>query len=230
MRNARFAVVFLMATLSSTATAQSVAPGFSSLPKNATIALMPADIELYSISAGGVPEPKADWTEAAQKNFKAALDRKKSSLGVTLIDVPEAALDELTELNALHTAVARAIVLHHLGPAHLPTKEGKMDWSLGEAAGAARKATGADYALYTWIRDGYATAERMAAMAAVAVLTLGRAVPGGGQQSAYASLVDLRTGQVVWFNRIQRASGDLREADRAEETLDALLAKFPGAK
>jgi hypothetical protein len=219
-----------MVALSGAATAQSFAPGFGSLPRNAAIALMPADIELYSISAGGVPEPKADWTEAAEKNFKQALMKKKGRLGVALIDVPEAALDELAELNAVHTAVARAIVLHHLGPAHLPTKAGKMDWSLGEAAGAARKATGADYALYTWIRDGYASAERVAAMAAVAVLTLGRAVPGGGQQTAYASLVDLRTGQVVWFNRIQRGSGDLREADKAEETLDALLAKFPAAK
>jgi hypothetical protein len=219
-----------MAALSGTAAAQSFAPGFSSLPKGARIALMPADIELYSISAGGVPEPKADWTEAAQKNFKQALMNRKNSLGVTLIDVPEAAFDELTEFNAVHTAVARAIVLHHLGPAHLPTKEGRMEWSLGEAAQIARKATGADYALYTWIRDGYASAERQATMAAIAIISLGRAMPGGGQQIAYASLVDLNSGRILWFNRIQRGTGDLREAEKAEETLDALIAKFPAAK
>jgi hypothetical protein len=67
-------------------------------------------------------------------------------------------------------------------------------------------------------------------MVAVAVLTLGRAVPGGGAQVGYASLVDLNTGQVVWFNRLQRGSGDLREADKAGETLNALLQQFPVAK
>jgi hypothetical protein len=225
------AVLALVAVLfSSAATAQSFAPGFSALPRGAKVAFMPSDIELYSISAGGVPEPKADWTEAAQKNLRQALTKKTAALGLTVIEVPDAALDELAELNALHTAVARAIVIHHLGPAHLPTKGGSLDWSLGEAARAAKKATGADYALYTWIRDSYASAERQAAIAAIAVLTLGRAAPGGGVQNAYASLVDLNTGRVLWFNRIQRASGDLREADRAEETLDALLARFPSAK
>ena len=94
----------------------------------------------------------------------------------------------------------------------------------------AKKATGADYALYTWVRDGYASAERQATMAAIAILSLGRAIPGGGQQTAYASLVDLNSGRILWFNRIQRGSGDLRDADRAEETLDTLLAKFPAPR
>jgi hypothetical protein len=226
----RIAVLAALTALSSAAAAQSFAPGFSALPKGATVAVMPSDIELYSISAGGVAEPKADWTEAAQKNFKQALLKKEGAFGLTVVQVPEAALDELGELNALHTAIARAIVIHHLGPVHLPTKEGKLDWSLGDAAQIAKKATGADYALYTWVRDGYASAERQATMAAIAILSLGRAIPGGGQQTAYASLVDLNSGRILWFNRIQRGSGDLRDADRAEETLDALLAKFPAPR
>jgi hypothetical protein len=48
-------------------------------------------------------------------------------------------------------------------------------------------------------------------------------------QVGYASLVDLNTGQILWFNRLVRGSGDLREADKATETLDALLANFPAA-
>jgi hypothetical protein len=47
-------------------------------------------------------------------------------------------------------------------------------------------------------------------------------------QSAYMSLVELKTGRVVWFNRVRRLSGDLREGEAAAETLDALLAGFPG--
>jgi hypothetical protein len=209
-----------------------LAPGFTALPKGAKVAVMPSDIELFSISAGGVSEPRADWTEAANKHFKAALVDKNRTLGLDTVVVSDKDADDFAELNSLHAAIARAIAVHHFGPAslHLPTKDGKLDWSLGEAVQAIKKASGADYALFSWIRDGYASAERQAAMVAIAVLSLGRAVPGGGAQTGYASLVDLNTGRVLWFNRLRRGSGDLREADKAAETLEALLSGFPVAK
>jgi hypothetical protein len=227
MRTLCILVLAFVATLPEVASAQAFAPGFHALPKGAKVALMPSDIELYSISAGGIPEPKADWTEAAQRNFKQAMMKKKDALGISVVEAPGAAMDELTEFNAVETAVARAIVVHYLGPSHLPTKGGNLDWSLGDAAQVAKKATGADYALYTWIRDSYASAERQAAIVAMALLGVG--IPGG-QQAAYASLIDLNTGRVLWFNRIQRGTGDLRDPDKAQETLDVLLDKFPAAK
>ena len=94
-----------------------------------------------------------------------------------------------------------------------------------------QKMTGADYALFSWVRDSYTSDERKATMVAIAVLSLGRVVPiAGGQQTGYASLVDLKTGQVLWFNRLARGSGDLREADKASETVEALLSEFPVTK
>ena len=48
-----------------TAVAQSKvnrAPGFVKLAPGAKVAIMPADIELFEISGGGVSEPRADWT------------------------------------------------------------------------------------------------------------------------------------------------------------------------
>jgi hypothetical protein len=232
MRLLTLAAWLLLVSFAGPALAQSknLAPGFVSLPKGAKVAIMPTDIELFSISGGGVLEPKADWTEAASRYFKAALIQKKQALGLDAVEVAEKDADEFADINALHGAIARAINLHHFGPLNLPTKEGKLDWSLGEVAREVKKTTGADYALFSWIRDSYASAERVAAMVAVAVLTLGRAAPGGGAQVGYASLVDLNTGQVVWFNRLQRGSGDLREADKAGETLNALLQQFPVAK
>lgn len=50
---------------------------------------------------------------------------------------------------------------------------------------------------------------------------------GGGAQVGYASLVDLQTGQVLWFNQLQRGFGDLRDAAKAAESVGALLAGFP---
>lgn len=203
------------------------APGFTTLPRETRVVLMPTDIELFSISAGGVLEPRADWTDAATKHFKTALIERKRRLGVPTLELSEKDADELDEVNALHGAVARTIAMHHFGPGffNLPTKDGKMDWSMGAAVAPIKKITGADYALFTWVRDSYASAERVATMVVLAILGVGI---GGGFQTGYASLVDLNTGRVVWFNQLFRASGDLREAGGpAGETLEMLLKNFP---
>ena len=96
-----------------------------------------------------------------------------------------------------------------------------------QAVAPLREKTGADYALFISIRDSYASAERKAAMVAMALLGVGLA---GGSQVGYASLVDLRDGRLVWFNALRRGTGDLRESGSAEETLDALLQAFPAAR
>ncbi len=211
------------------AQSRNLAPGFTALPANAKIAIIPTDIELFSLSAGGVPEPRADWTVSANRHFKAALIEKKKSLGASTIELSEKDADEIAEISALHAAIARAIALHHFGPGlmNLPTKEGKLDWSLGEPVRVIKEKTGADYALFSWIRDSYASAERVATMIVLAAFGIGI---GGGAQVGYASLVDLNTGQIVWFNHLMRGTGDLREPEKAAETLNALLDRFPGLK
>jgi hypothetical protein len=209
------------------ARAQNLAPGFTHVPKDATVVIMPVDVELFSISAGGIPEPRADWTEAALGHFRRAAQAHNEKLGLRTVQLSEAAADELAEVNALHAAVASAIALHHFGYPKLPTKDGKLDWSLGDAVHPIRKATGARYAFFSWVRDSYASAERKAAMIGLALLGVGIA---GGAQVGYVSLVDLETGRVVWFNRLVRASGDLREAEPAAETVNTLLSGFPVAR
>jgi hypothetical protein len=231
LRTVAGVILLLIFVLPGIAAGQSrnLAPGFSILPPNAKVAIMPTDIELFSISGGGILEPKADWTDAASKHFKAALIEKKKSLGVTTVELSESDADDVAEINALHAAIARSISTHHFGPdlLRLPTKEGKLDWSMGNAARVIKEKTGADYALFSWIRDSYASGERVAAIIVLAMMGVG---VGGGAQVGYASLVDLNTGQVVWFNRLLRATGDLREADKAVDTLNALLDKFPGSR
>ena len=56
----------LPATSAEAAEPKNLAPGFTSLPVNAKVLITPIDVELYSISAGGIPEPRADWTAAAR--------------------------------------------------------------------------------------------------------------------------------------------------------------------
>lgn len=249
MRVTFFAEAVLLVVLSfsfmgpATAQSKNLAPGFSVLPKGAKVVIMPTDIKLFSKGGGGVLEPKAEWTESAAKHFKAALLQSKHWRGLTTLELREKDADELAEIIALHAAVALAISTHHfrdnhsglpMEPMPLPTKNGKLDWSMGEAVQPVKKITGADYALFTWIRDSYTSGGRAAEMVALGIVSILLLHPGdpgsGGTQIGYASLVNLNTGQVLWFNHLARSSGDLREAEKAAETLEALLQNFPASR
>ena len=205
---------------------KNLAPGFSQRPAVSKLVVVPADMELFSIGAGGVAEPRADWTLAAQKNVQSGLAARKQQLGANVQGLEEKDMDELAEINSLHGAVAQSVFLHHMigGVLKLPTKNDALNWSMGDAVKPLKDKTGADYALFIWIRDTYASNERKAAMIALAVLGVGIA---GGSQIGYASLVDLNDGRIVWFNDLRRASGDLREVEPAKETVEALLKGFP---
>ena len=50
---------------------------------------------------------------------------------------------------------------------------------------------------------------------------------GGGVQLGVATLVDLRTGQVVWFNLMARQSGDLRSPEGTRATVGQMLKGLP---
>jgi len=43
----------------------------------------------------------------------------------------------------------------------------------------------------------------------------------------FASLVDLKTGNIVWFNRLFSTRGDLRTKEPAQQTIDALIKGMP---
>lgn len=207
-------------------TAARVAPGFAGLTAQDRIALLPIDVELFSLSGGGVAEPRADWTAAALRHMNAALEVKKRTLGLDFVPLSETDADAFAEQIGLHAAVANAVGLHHVegGIWSLPSKGGRLEWNFGDAMAGLHTKTGARYGLFVWVRDSYASAERKAAMVGLALLGIG---VGGGVQIGYASLVDLQSGQLVWFNRLARVKGDLREAAPAAETVEALLADFP---
>lgn len=206
-----------------------LAPGFTQLQAQDRVLLMPIDVELFSLSAGGVAEPRADWTETALHLMTEAIRARKREAKVEVVELKPEQADEAAELIGLHAAVAQSIALHQFAGSEwaLPSKQGRLDWSFGDAMQPVKEISGARYALFVWVRDSYASAERKAAMVAMALLGVGLS---GGVQIGYASLVELDTGRVVWFNLLARAYGDLREPKPARESIDALLTGFPGVR
>lgn len=199
------------------------------IPRQTRVLLMEPDVQISEITAGGMLEPKADWTEAGQANIRAALQELLKNTDDTLIpykrpeDPAEARADD--QLLKLHEMVSATIIDHNYQPHFkLPTKEGELDYTLGERAKRLRDRTGADYALFLFVRDSHVSPGRMAMMVSAALL--GAVVPGGVQQG-FTSLVDLRSGDIVWCNLHMRHHGDLRKPDLARESVAALLSGLP---
>lgn len=195
-----------------------------------TLLLMPVDVSLSEMTAAGLQEPRADWTNAARIHMEKALDGFFDARDLKLVRYRPPSSDprakyEDEQMFKLHEQVGGSIMLHVFTGDHaLPTKKKGLDWSLGPDAMRLGGDRSADYGLFIFIRDSYTTTGRAVVMGIAAILGVGLV---GGGQIGFASLVDLRTGDVVWFRMLSRAWGDLRTAEKAGETIAELLKDFP---
>lgn len=192
------------------------------------ILLMPPDIRYYEITAGGVPLPQAEWTEAARANFSTAVQAFAQQAGteLTVLDDRDMTPAEI-RYRKLHEAVGYSVMLHHFGPSKLPSKKGAFDWSLGPGVAEIGQEHEADYALFTFYRDEQATGGRIAL--AIPAAAAGAAMETNAEYG-FASLVDLRTGDIVWFNVVGAGSGELRDTDGAQAAVATLLKDMPSTK
>lgn len=194
-----------------------------------TILLMPPDVELMLLTASGLMEPQAEWTENAIGFMTTAIESEFAESGYRLVPYASESTDpdsDFMQLEKLHEAVGFSVLVNQMGQYPLPTKT-KEDavWSLGPKTQLLKASTGADYALFTFVRDSYSSSGRVAMQIGLALFGIG--VPGG-IQVGFASLVDLETGNIIWFNRLVDGAGDMREQVKADESVRNLLDNFPG--
>ena len=209
--------------------------------------VMRPDVSVGSFTTGGLTEQRADWTEAARANIIAAMRAQQAARGgnVTILEkrdqLPGVSADQVADLERLNGAVSNSIALHKYMGYNLPTKRGRgLDWTLGEDAVALGQRTGYDYALFLYAEDSFASTGRVALqMLGIAGCLVGFCAPtvGGGGQFAYASLVDLHTGKVSWFNVLDARSqvagikfGDIRTREGAATMVERLLDRMKPGK
>src|SRR4051812_32525397 len=204
------------------------------------------DVTVGSLTTGGMVEPRADWTDQARASIVDALRAQQATHGgkATFIErrteLAGVTPEEIADVERLNAAVAESIVVHKYLGDYLPTKRGKgLDWTLGQDAVRLGQKTGYDYALFLHAEDQVASGGRIAlGVLGLAGCIVGFCAPnvGGAQQLDYASLVDLKTGEVVWFNVVLAGSqvpgikfGDLRTPAGANQMVDRLLGRMkPG--
>ena len=115
--------------------------------------------------------------------------------------------------------------MHQYNPMlKLPGKNGQFDWTLGPEVRFLKDKYEADYVLFVYLRDSYASTGRKVAFVVAAAFGIGIPL---GQQIGFASLIDLDTGEIAWFNRLDRGVGDLRTDEAATKSVEILLSNFP---
>src|SRR5262245_266513 len=191
------------------------------------LVVMKPDIAVSLLTAGGQLEQREDWTTQARENVLTSLRAQQAKRGgnaqITMTSGDDPAL---LELNRLHEVVGQSILMHKYTPyAALPTKAHAFDWTLGKTARDFGSSAGYDYALFLFARDSFSSGGRQAlqALGALGCIVGVCVMPQGGVQQAFASLVDLKTGNVVWFNHVVSMTGDIREKAGADALVNQLL-------
>ena len=207
------------------------------------------DVAVGSQKVSGLVEPNAEWTEAARANIQAKLVERAELLNADLTFIDELEGEDaelLTEYRGLFEAVSSSIFTHVTVGDKLATKTERvlvrqangrnkkrnvqqLDWTLGPGAAQLREATGADYAMFVFTNDAYGDSGRKAAqVAGMLGCIIGVCVTvASGVHVGYAGLVELETGNIVWFNTDLSIGGDPREIDGAEKRVRQLMEGFP---
>lgn len=190
--------------------------------KGKKVVFIDPDVELSELTAGGVTEARADWTATGKGFIKADIRADLSQKGIDTVPVDAVTDPHEIQLVKLHGAVGTAMLQNTIF--NLPTKGKTLDWTLGPGVEALRDHYNGDYALFVYMRDSYSSPGRTAVIILGAIAGVG---VQGGQQIGFASLVDLRSGKIVWFNRLVSGTGSLKDDKGAAATVKNLLTGLP---
>ncbi len=211
------------------------------LPRVKTLVMLPPDVKIYELSAGGVTQLMDEWSARGRRNVIDAVSRRLSEQGQFAVkeftpgDTDLRLRETYEEVRALIEAVNETALLHTYHPQlSIAEKRENFRYSIGPVPELA-EAAGADALLFVYGVDHISTAGRRALMvfgALVGGVTGVYAGPGAGITRLIVSVVEPRTGDVLWFNVAAGAGGtDLREPDSVGPLATTLLTGFPaGAK
>lgn len=210
-----------------------VNPRLASLPvdeRPKKILLLPPQMFVAELSAGGVIQKQDDWTRAASENLLAATEtyfREQGSrfetVRMPLLEGEDA--DRVESHIGLYDRVAYAIYIYGRGLDNgWQHKKAEWDYTLGGGLAFLREKTGADAALIFTGTDIISTGGRKAAFAVG--LMLGIAIPVG-QSFISVGLADLKTGEIRWMSYDQSMTLDSRDPTAVQELVKDFFASYP---
>jgi len=196
------------------------APGVDRLA-DARVLVLPMRVEVYENATAGQGVLKLEPTENARQYVQTALETVLGRAPVVLVKYEAPSdrerNDRHLEMLQFHTLVRSAILRHLFNDVFwLPSKRGRLEWSLGSGASILRDNRGdTRYGLFVELIERRMSRGWLATSAAL----------GSDRLMGVASLVDLGTGDVLWFN--QERGGSLETANDTLTVLKRLLRDVP---
>jgi hypothetical protein len=200
------------------------------LPK--VVVLVPPEIEVREISAGGVTEKFEEWSRTANDLAHKSLVKQVTNRNLfqlmELPQLPPDAMSALDEYTALYDVVAvNAFVVGRSRDPAWSHIRARPDYTLGPGLARLAELAGAESALFV-IGQDYISSSGRQAMVFLGAL-MGVALPLGPTFMT-AGLVDLRTGDLLWFDfDLTVGQRDLRKPADMDAIMETLFKNFPGA-
>lgn len=196
------------------------------------VVLLPPQVFVFELSAGGVTTRMADWEATARGNLSSAAARMARELSLfELMPAPRLDILNLDRIEAhigLYDRVAQSVFVYGRGNLSAwEHKKNEFDYTVGPGLAFLRELTGADAALIVLGSDFISSGGRKAAF--IAGLALGIAIPLG-QSFMTAGLIDLKTGDVQWMSFDTSGSLDSREPAEIDGLMRSLYQTYPGPR
>jgi hypothetical protein len=198
------------------------------------VVLLPVDVDVYEMSAGGVKEEVPEWSSTAETNVRNALLISKDAGGKCCVTrhVDSSSLTpEEQEILEEHLALFNMVAANVLwatmaGNTAWHFKAEHFDYTLGDGLGFLKTKYDVDAGLIIIGEDVVSSAGRKTTAAVGAVF--GIAVPLG-HSTLVGGLVDFGTGDLLWMNHKVSAGGtDLRDPGSCLELARSLMKDYPG--
>lgn len=191
-----------------------------------TIAVMPSDVKVYQLTAGGVREEIDEWSDKAKELTRGALEKylgDKAGYHIKFIDKEwlKSNYKELWDINrALYEAVSISAIMHAytMTDNSFPAKVKDFDYTLGSELKELAVTCDADALLFVYGFNHEATAGRTALF--WFSMIIGGPVPINPSLMTIG-LVDAGSGDIDWFNIHSVEMGD---SFRHKEHIDRIMA------
>lgn len=200
------------------------------------IVMMPVEFTVYQKSVSGI-EAVPDWTETAKFALgDAAIRMLQQDDRFQVVALPE--FDSATQgLLREHVELFKiigntAIPLLQYGGKAWADKKTNFDYTLGDGLGFLAEASEAEYA---FLIAGAQVAQTGGAAFMQFLAAAAGAYGGGGGTFVFAGIVDLKNGDVKWFNNRTGAQvfgmtgTDLRKPETALEVVTQMFKDFPAS-
>ncbi|MBF0523165.1 MAG: hypothetical protein HQL24_08940 [Candidatus Omnitrophica bacterium] len=201
-----------------------------------TIGVISPGVKIYSLTAGGIDQYNDEWSIQSKEKILRLIKEKLETVSnskVAYIDekqLNESQKDLVSEQNGMFFTVAHSIIAHtYLPVSQFPYKVKNFDYTMGDEVGDLNSIANVDTLLFCSGRNYIWTTGRVSLSIFGALLGAATGVcviVPAGPEWIVLSLVDAKTGEVIWFN-YKPMPGDLRNEDVDKKIIDELFKDFP---